>query len=132
MKQLTGLLLAFLLLLRAAAQEPVIVKDKQYYLDKSKSQKTAAWIFAGAGTAMIIGGAIGFSQNFEVFGPGGETEALIMVAGVPVALASIPFFISASRNKGRAEAMAGPVLQPVPYYGGTTRFAAGVQIRIRF
>jgi hypothetical protein len=130
MKHVSGLIVALLLLVQATAQEPLVVKDKQYYLNKSKSQKTTAWILGGAGTAMVIGGAIAFGRNFELFGPGGETEALIMVAGVPVALASIPFFISAAKNKGKAEAMAGPSLQTIPY--GTTRVVvSGVTVKIR-
>ena len=32
--------------------------SKEYYLQKSKNKKTAAWILLGGGTAMIVGGAI--------------------------------------------------------------------------
>ena len=132
MKRMYCMLLTLAFFLEAMAQQQLVVKDKAYYLNKSKNQKTAAWILAGLGGAMMVGGAIGFAQNFEVFGPGGETEAAIMIAGAPVALASIPFFISAARNKGRAEVLVGPQLQPLRLYGGNSRLAPGIGVQIRF
>ncbi|HMO32357.1 MAG TPA: hypothetical protein PKE63_09280 [Lacibacter sp.] len=108
MKKILLMIAGVLLFLQLAAQQQPVVKDRQYYLDKSKSQRITGWVLAGAGSAMIIGGYIGFQENFDLFGPGGENEAWIMLLGVPVALSSIPFFISASKNKGRAEMMAGP------------------------
>ena len=125
MKQISGCILAFFLALQVMGQDVPVVKDKQYYLDKSKAQRTTGWIFAGAGVAMIVGGTIAVQESLS------NTEGLIAFAGVPVALASIPFFISASRNKERAEAMVGPVLQPVQLYGTAKTYVPGIAIRIR-
>jgi hypothetical protein len=78
------------------------VKDKQYFLGKSQSKKTTAWILLGAGTAAAIGGAIGFSQSFCIFCEDtGASDAygLLFMGGVVADLASIPFFISAGHYR---------------------------------
>ena len=81
-------------------------KTKQYFQEKSKKQRTAGWILLGTGATAIITGIIiegthrgtDDSQSFA----GGTVE----VGGVICTLASIPFFISASKNKKRAAALA--------------------------
>jgi len=83
-------------------QKTTEVKDKDYYLQKSKDKKTVAWVLLGAGTAAIIGGAIGFNQTFCIFcEDNGASNAygFLMLGGVVADLASIPFFISASHYK---------------------------------
>lgn len=105
-------LLAALLILVATisvAQQTPVKKDRDYYLHKSKNQRTAAWILTGAGAAMAIGGGIGFNENFELFGPGGETEAGIMVAGIAMAAAGVAFHIIATGNKQKADLAIGTV-----------------------
>jgi len=104
MKKIISVSLILLFSFSIIAQE--IVKDKTYYLDKSKKQKTLGWVFAGVGTSMIVLGTITFSQNFNPVG-GGNEGGFLVVLGTPIALSSIPFFISASRNKGRSEATVG-------------------------
>lgn len=137
MKKMLALLISLLWLLQLTAQDQPVVKDKQYYLDKSKNQRTTGWVLAGAGTAMIVVGAITFDRNFSIdlFGEGsggGEAEAWVMVLGVPVALSSIPLFISASKNKQRAEMMAGPGIQPIRLTDRTVRSAQGITLTVRF
>lgn len=136
MKRLISLFLFLVWLLPLTAQE-LVVKDKQYYLEKSKRQRTTGWVLAGMGTAMIVVGAITFNQNFNIDwtsegSGGGDIEGWVMVLGVPVALSSIPFFVSASKNKGRAEMMAGPGVQPIRITDRQVRSAPGITITIRF
>ncbi len=88
-------------------QTPPAKQDtRNEFLIKSKKQKTTAWVLLGAGSAMMIVGGIEWQKNFNIFTSGGDTEGAVMLAGVPVALSSIPFFISAAKNKGRAEVSA--------------------------
>jgi hypothetical protein len=84
-------------------------KNKEYYLEKSKSKKQTAWILLGAGTAAAVGGAIGFGKNFEIFSSSSsaaDTYAVIFLAGVVADLVSIPFFISAGHYKRLAAEVA--------------------------
>ncbi|MGY6742532.1 MAG: hypothetical protein ACXIUQ_07345 [Cecembia sp.] len=96
-------------LLAAHAQE----MSKQDYLDKSKWQKTSAWIMLGGGVALIgIGAGIAMSEveylswgtsNSKDNSTGiGETLAIV---GVVSALGSIPVFISSGKNAKKAAQM---------------------------
>ena len=67
--------------------------SKDYYLNKSKSQKTIAWILVGGGIAMTTNTAA-------------DISGFIVLAGIISDIASIPFFISSSKNKKRAVALA--------------------------
>ena len=108
--------IAMLLMITAhsfAQQEaPQKQYTKQDYLQKSKRQKTTAWILLGGGTAAIIGGSAIYNKAYEKaanedplgtlfsFGMNVDpTGAIIAVTGSLAALGSIPFFISASKNK---------------------------------
>ena len=72
----------------------------QYYLSKSKSQKTIAWILLGGGMALYIGGIAAYSDIYD----DQDTEAAVMaLTGSIATIASIPLFITAAKNKGRAE-----------------------------
>jgi len=77
-----------------------ITKDQ--YLRKSKNQKTTAWILLGSGTLIIAGGIIGFSESTL---DKADQYGWIMIAGVALDLASIPFFILSGKNKKRANAI---------------------------
>ena len=76
--------------------------NQEFYLDKSHSQRTTGWILTSIGGAMIIGGSIAFAENFEIFGPGGESEAIIVGAGTVMAGIGVIQLIKASKNKIRA------------------------------
>lgn len=106
MKKIICSLLLLSVIATAFSQQPTTqVKDKQYYLDKSQSKKTTAWILLGAGTAAAVGGAIGFSQNFCIFcQDSGDADAygVLFMGGVIADLASIPFFVSAAHYKNLA------------------------------
>jgi len=116
------ILFFFLLgLLHAASgqsTEPVPQFDKEYFLKKSRKQKTAAWIFLGAGTAMIGVAAPG-NVSFDIL-------PVLVIGGGTCIITSIPLFIAAARNKRKAANLAfemktvprletaGPVSQALP------------------
>ncbi len=75
-------------------------KAKEYFLERSKKQKTTAWILLATGSAAIITGAIidsNIDNEVQSF-----TGGFIEVGGIICTLTSIPFFISSSKNKKRA------------------------------
>ena len=94
---------------------PAPALTKQDYLEKSKKQKTAAWILLGGGAALMITGSIlslnemedDYSNDpYNPFAPlteadfdGPEWAATI---GIFAGLGSIPLFIASSRNKRKA------------------------------
>ena len=89
------------------------VKDANYYLLKSKNQKTVAWVCLGGGvaiitTAALIGGSKAAGDYVNII-TGGEpennyaTENVLLIIGATAMAASIPLFISASKNKMRAK-----------------------------
>ena len=78
---------------------PVPTVTKPDYLQKSKNQKTAAWILLGGGTALAAGGFIWASSN--IFSTSSGPEVLLLV-GIGCMTGSIPFFISSSKNRKRA------------------------------
>ena len=77
--------------------------SKDYFLQKSKKQKTAAWILLGGGTAMAAGGFATFDSSWDR-GSASSTDiaGIIGTVGFLTGLASIPYFISAGKNKKTA------------------------------
>ena len=77
--------------------------SKDYFLQKSKKQKTAAWILLGGGTAMAVGGFATFDSSWDS-GSASTTDiaGIIGTVGFLTGLASIPYFISAGKNKKTA------------------------------
>ena len=76
---------------------------KTDYLAKSKKQKTAAWIFLGAGTASGIAGLASFNFAGSDNGSVNNTGATVLfVTGVTAVIASIPLFKASARNKKKA------------------------------
>jgi len=83
------------------------INKRDYYLKKSKSQKTAGWILVGGGTTLIIGGAVFFTGAAilsiatlqDPAKNGTVVAAYILLTGVVADIVSIPFFISAAHNK---------------------------------
>jgi hypothetical protein len=76
-----------------------------YFLQKSKNQKTAAWILLGSGTALSIVGIVGLASNtVEMLyeSTPADTYAFLTVAGAGIALGSIPLFIASGRNYHKA------------------------------
>ena len=77
--------------------------SKDYFLQKSKKQKTAAWILLGGGTAIAVGGFATFDSSWDS-GSASTTDiaGVIGTVGLLTSLASIPYFISAGKNKKTA------------------------------
>jgi hypothetical protein len=90
-------MLTFLLLLTIStagfSQQP-----KTDYLEKSKKQKTTAWVLLGGGVALGVGAAAWSGSNWESTGP----DVLFVIAGASI-IGSIPLFIASGKNKKKAE-----------------------------
>jgi uncharacterized MAPEG superfamily protein len=82
--------------------------NRDMYRQKSQDQRTAGWILTGLGGAMMIGGSIAFANNFEVFGPGGEAEAVVIALGAGITTAGIILLAKSQKNKSRADAFIYP------------------------
>lgn len=85
------------------------VGSKEYYLNKSRNQTKGGRTFLIVGTALMVAGIIegsSGSANNENFGYGSSFDAgaSLLVVGILVDLASIPFFTSASKNARMAAA----------------------------
>ena len=87
------------------------LKTKEFYLQRSKNQRTTAWILLGGGTGLLIGGIIltigdvmaivlslGTAGSGKLIDVAGDIASVGLIAD----LVSIPFFISASHNKKMA------------------------------
>ena len=89
--------------------------EKTDYLQKSRNQKTGAWILVGVGAVGIVTGIIveskksveNFANIFTEEQKTDNTGSFIAVAGACMALGSIPLFISSSKNKRKASAELG-------------------------
>ena len=105
MKKSCFFILFLLFVVKSFSQtEANLEHSKDYYLQKSKNQKTIAWILLGAGTTSIIVGVIQASGKSNDLGDIGD-GAVPALVGIGLDLASIPFFISSSRNKKRAASL---------------------------
>jgi hypothetical protein len=92
----------------------VFSQTKEEHLQKSKRLKTTAWILAGSGAALTVGGGIlvidGALKNNERHGSGSDdanvteiiTGAGLTVLGLTAVGVSIPFFIRAHKEHKRA------------------------------
>ena len=81
------------------------------YLKKSRKQNTAGWIFLGSGFALsatgLIIGVAGTADEFvgvitDEKSHKWETAGGLFFTGLASMLTSIPFFVSASKNKKKA------------------------------
>jgi hypothetical protein len=85
------------------SQQPVLTKEE--YLKKSKSQKTAAWVLAGGGAALVIIGLVAYTDAenpnnpFEIF----DTSDLVFtLLGGAALVGSKILFRASDKNKNRA------------------------------
>lgn len=77
--------------------DPMPPLTKQDYLQKSKSQRTTAFILLGSGAALLAIAAPG-NVSFDIL------PVLVIGGGAAIA-GSIPLFIAAGKNKRRAMSM---------------------------
>ena len=113
MKKIPVLLLFMIVSFNAFNQQttaPTQPLTKTDYLQKSKNQKTAAWILLVGGTALAAGSIMWATQNLNSTGSG--PIGLIVAGGVSM-LGSIPLFIASGKNKRKAMSMSFK-MQPVP------------------
>lgn len=107
MKQIFILILLTTSLENTFSQQNDSLKSlpKTDYLQKSKHQKTAAWVVLVGGVTLATTGAI-IVANEPVLGPsGGNGGEVLFVAGIAVAAASIPFFIVSAKNRKKARSL---------------------------
>jgi hypothetical protein len=93
-------------------QKPMTdIKQGQHYKQKSKNQKTTAWILLTGGAAVSLGGMI-IQAGTETLGilvymtgtkpEYNQTGNYVAYAGLATMATSIPFFIASGENKKRA------------------------------
>ena len=81
---------------------------KSDFLQKSKKQKTTAWVMLGGGASLVlIGDLIGNSKNSSFDDAG--TGVILGGIGVLSMLGSIPVFLASGKNKRRANAMSASI-----------------------
>ncbi len=115
-KVLFSIVLLLVLSFNAIGQQTTTEQknSREFYLKKSKNQKTAAWILAAGGTLTAIISMTSFTVE-NLFGPiidpgfGGEENVkrgeTTFYIGCIAALSSIPLFIASSKNKKKANSM---------------------------
>lgn len=85
--------------------------SKDYYLKKSKTQKTVGWIMLSGGVAMATIGLVVSSHqiNEDPFNYLVSDKAaglvILTLAGIGTAVGSIPFFMSSAKNAHMAAAI---------------------------
>ncbi len=113
MKRTTILLLMISFSLSSFSQNETVIKDKNYYLKKSKNQKVGAFILLGVSAV-----------SFAIVAPGNvDFDAILPLAilGTASGVGSITLFIASGRNKRKAatvylQMQRGPmVLRPISY-----------------
>ena len=82
-------------------------QSHDYFMKKSRNNRTAGWVLVGTGSALYIGGALSISQ-LDI-----DAASTLVVLVVACCLASIPFFKIGSRNKKKAKLALSN--QPVSY-----------------
>jgi hypothetical protein len=99
MRKLFICTISFLMTTSSFCQQTDISQSltQKNYLQKSKSQKTAAWVLLGGGFAIAVGASI-----LDVSSDWTKSETPYLVAigvGGASMLGSIPLFIASARNK---------------------------------
>jgi hypothetical protein len=115
MKKAGSIVLLLLLCLQVFAQLPPPGESRDYYYKKSDAFRQEAWLKLIVGGGMMIGGFVAFTSSLDSDSQSGsEVFGIIMLAGFPVALTSVPTFVKAAKYERRGEMMLGVKLQPPP------------------
>jgi hypothetical protein len=107
-KTLTVLLVALIFVIKTFSQDTVTAFDKDYYMTKSKQQKSTGmvlfWLGMGIATIGLIVQAGSSLQHVATLGNEEEnhTGAWVCATGGFISLLSIPLHVSASANKKKA------------------------------
>ena len=83
--------------------KPTTPLTKKDYLQKSKNQKTAAWLFMGGGLGLTTLGLTTEKSNDN--NSGDSPKIVAIVTGLAAISTSIALFIASSENKKRAESL---------------------------
>ncbi|HLO83300.1 MAG TPA: hypothetical protein VK166_20195 [Chitinophagaceae bacterium] len=127
MKKMPTIMLLLLLSVCGIAQVADTAKYtvRDELLQKSKRQKTAAFVMLGVGTLAAVTGSIIFSENFDIWDDSNDalmgTGAILATAGGLSMLGSIPLFIASSKNKGRAMGMSAGIKMEKAFPDGVFR-----------
>lgn len=136
MKRLITIIVPLLLVINSYGQEAVIQpQTSDWYLQKSKNQKTTAWVLLISGTAMTIGGALAFDKNYDESSYSAtDISGIIMLAGVVADLVSIYYFVRAGQNKRKAASLSFNMQNYLPYQENSVALtpAPSMLVRIRF
>ncbi len=92
-------------------------KDHDFYMHRSKTQRTIGLVLLGGGVLISGVGALLAFDNAEVYNQSrGNTGAALLIVGAAAGIASIPFMIlaHASHNKARAMVTTQPTGFGVP------------------
>jgi O-antigen/teichoic acid export membrane protein len=117
MKKIFSFLMLLLFTVSTFGQQiPNAEFSKEYYLEKSKKQKTTGWVMLASGAVVTIVGVIGFSSSYDDASYS-TTDAygIMTVAGPLICLGSIPFFVSSGNNAKKAATLSfknQPILMP--------------------
>jgi len=95
------------------------------YLQKSKNQKTAAFVLLSGGAVLaVVGTAIGVNswgdEIVSIIDEGEDDKSyvaagIMMVTGLAAMVGSVPLFIASSRNKKKAHAASASIkLETIP------------------
>lgn len=116
---LSGILLTIVITGYTQEIKPNTLFTKQDYLQKSKQQKTVAWVLAGGGSALSIIGGLKFLdeavkvRNSVIPLPGqplpdeakvNGAGILMLIGGVAI-VGSVPLFVASGKNKKKATAV---------------------------
>ena len=130
-----------ILVVQSFCQANPVPLTREEYLKKRKNQNTTGWVLLTGGTTLlIIGGTIGANFNGlfdpnrpQQSSPKNESLATILqITGGAATLASIPFFVAASKNKKKAMSVALSIekIPAIGYVGIIAYPAVGLQLQL--
>jgi hypothetical protein len=105
MKQIAICTILLILSMSSFSQctNPAHTLTKADYLQKSKNQKTTAWIMLGGGNVMSVVGLSTFNLAGSADGEVNNTPSTVLFfTGVAAMFGSLPFFHAAKRNRNKA------------------------------
>jgi hypothetical protein len=114
MRKLTAISFLLLLNFPSYAQAmpdgaPTAIRSGEWYRQRARNQKTAAWLMLGGGTVLALYG-LQKATNAPIIIPYGtgkeaKTGAILFFSGAGTVLGSIPLFIASARNRRKALSM---------------------------
>ena len=121
-----------------AQQSTLSTRDKSYYLQKSKSQKTAAFLLLGGGATATTLGIIWASNDARdngIFSADFDAQLIVITAGVLAGIGSIVLFVSSYHNYEKAMMFSAqfktePLLGKLPVY--SYRHLPGISLVVNF